>query len=158
MGGKFLVSDPETESELVLEFVELKEPVKKVSGAGYFGYADFRVDGGEEGQLYEMGFCVRVDGGNIMVTRDNRMGNVFGSKGWVKITSPTSLEVGMRGGDPRTMLVDPIDPVRANVEGFAAAIAGEMPYRFTNAQMIHDVAVLDAIKCSLISGKREVVL
>ena len=96
--------------------------------------------------------------GNIMVTRDNRMGNVFGSKGWVKITSPTSLEVGMRGGDPRTMLVDPIDPVRANVEGFAAAIAGEMPYRFTNAQMIHDVAVLDAIKCSLISGKREVVL
>jgi len=69
MGGKFLVSDPETESELVLEFVELKEPVKKVSGAGYFGYADFRVDGGEQGQLYEMGFWVRVDGSNIMVTR-----------------------------------------------------------------------------------------
>jgi predicted dehydrogenase len=96
--------------------------------------------------------------GNVMVTRDNRMGNVFGSQGWVKMTSPTSLEIAMRGGDPKTMQVDPIDPVRANVEGFAAAIAGETPYRFTNAQMIHDVAALDAIKRSLISGKREAVL
>jgi len=96
--------------------------------------------------------------GNVMVTRDNRMGNVFGSKGWVKMTSPGSLEIAMRGGDPKTMPVDPVDPVRANMEGFAAAIAGDTPYRFTNAQMIHDVAALDAVKRSLISGKREAVL
>jgi predicted dehydrogenase len=96
--------------------------------------------------------------GNVMVTRDNRMGNVFGSKGWVKMTSPGSLEIAMRDGSPKTMAVDPIDPVRANVEGFAAAITGETVYRFTNAQMIHDVAALDAIKRSLISGKREEVL
>jgi hypothetical protein len=43
------------------------------------------------------------------------------------------------------------------MEGFAAAIAGTTPYRFDNAQMIHDVAALDAIKRSLISGKREAV-
>lgn len=96
--------------------------------------------------------------GNVMVTRDNRMGNVFGSKGWVKMTSPGSLEIAMRDGSAKTMAVDPVDPVRANVEGFAAAIAGETVYRFTNAQMIHDVAALDAIKRSLISGKREAVL
>jgi predicted dehydrogenase len=95
--------------------------------------------------------------GNVMVTRDNRMGNVFGSKGWVKMTSPTSVEIAMRGGDPKVMNVDPVDPVRANMEGFAAAIAGTTPYRFDNAQMIHDVAALDAIKRSLISGKREAV-
>lgn len=93
--------------------------------------------------------------GNVMVTRDNRMGNVFGSKGWVKIISPASLQIAMRGGDPKTMEVDPVDPIRANVEGFAAAIAGTEPYRFTNAQMIHDVAALDAIKLSLKTGKRE---
>jgi len=95
--------------------------------------------------------------GNVMVTRDNRMGNVFGSKGWAKMISPTTVQVAMRGGDPKYMEVDPVDPVRANVEGFAAAIAGTEPYRFTNAQMIHDVAALDAIKLSLKSGKREAV-
>jgi len=95
--------------------------------------------------------------GNVMVTRDNRMGNVFGSKGWAKMISPTTVQVAMRGGDPKNMEVDPVDPVRANVEGFAAAIAGTEPYRFTNAQMIHDVAALDAIKLSLKSGKREAV-
>lgn len=96
--------------------------------------------------------------GNVMLTRDNRMGNVFGSKGWVKMTSRTSLQIAMRGGDPKTMEVDPVDPVRANVEGFAAAVAGTAPYRFTNAQMIHDVAALDAMARSIKSGKREAVL
>lgn len=96
--------------------------------------------------------------GNVMLTRDNRMGNVFGSRGWVKMTSPASLEIAMRGGDPKTMEVDPADPVRANVEGFAAAVAGTTPYRFTNAQMIHDVAALDAMARSIKSGKRETVL
>lgn len=96
--------------------------------------------------------------GNVMLTRDNRMSNVFGSKGWVKMTSPTSLEIAMRGGDPKTIEVDPVDPVRANVEGFAAAVAGTAPYRFTNAQMVHDVAALDAMARSIKSGKREAVL
>ena len=67
-------------------------------------------------------------------------------------------QVGAAGlGCGRVDPVDPVDPVRANVEGFAAAIAGTEPYRFTNAQMIHDVAALDAIKLSLKSGKREAV-
>lgn len=95
--------------------------------------------------------------GNVMVTRDNRMGNVFGSKGWVKMTSPTSVQIAMRGGDPKTMELDPVDPIRANMEGFADAIAGTAPYKFTNQQMIHDVAALDAMALSLKSGKRETV-
>jgi predicted dehydrogenase len=96
--------------------------------------------------------------GNIMVTRDNRMGNVLGSKGWVKMTSPTSVQIAMRGGDPKTMELDPVDPVRANMEGFADAIAGTAPYKFTNQQMIHDVAALDAMALSIKSGKRESVV
>ncbi|MDA0787780.1 MAG: Gfo/Idh/MocA family oxidoreductase [Proteobacteria bacterium] len=95
--------------------------------------------------------------GNVMVTHDNRMGNVFGSKGWVKMAGPASVEIAMRGEDPKTMQLDPVDPVRANMEGFADAIAGREPYRFTNAQMIDDVAALDAMALSLKSGKRETV-
>lgn len=95
--------------------------------------------------------------GNVMVTRDNRMGNVFGSKGWAKMMSPTSVQIAMRGGDPKTMELDPVDPIRANVAGFADAIAGTAPYKFTNQQMIHDVAALDAMALSLKSGKRELV-
>ena len=93
--------------------------------------------------------------GNVMVTHDNRMGNVFGSKGWAKMTSPTSVQIAMRGEDPKTMELDPVDPIRANMEGFADAIAGVAPYKFTNQQMIHDVAALDAMALSLKSGKRE---
>jgi len=69
MGGTFKVHDPETESDLVLDFVEMKMPINKVEGSGYFGYADFRVNDGEADQLYEMGFWVRADGGHVMVTR-----------------------------------------------------------------------------------------
>ncbi len=69
MGGVFKLHDPETESDLVLNFVEMKLPVNNVEGTGYFGYADFRVDGGDADQLYELGFWVRVDGGHVMVTR-----------------------------------------------------------------------------------------
>ena len=96
--------------------------------------------------------------GNVMVTRDNRMGNVLGSRGWAKMTSPATIEIAMRGGDPKTMQLDLIDPVRANMEGFADAIAGRAAYRFTNQQMIHDVAVLDAMGLSIKSGKREPVV
>lgn len=93
--------------------------------------------------------------GNIMVTRDNRMGNVLGSRGWVKMTSPSSVQVAMRGGDPKTMELDFVDPVRANMEGFADAIAGRGDYLITPEQMIHDVATLDAMAVSIKSGRRE---
>ncbi len=44
------------------------------------------------------------------------------------------------------------------MEGFADAIAGVADYKFTTDQMIHDVAVLEAINRSLVSGKREKVV
>ncbi len=93
--------------------------------------------------------------GNVMVTAQTRMLNVLGSKGWVKATGPNTLLIGMRGEEPETVELDPVDPVRANVEGFADAIAGTAAYRFTNADMIQDVAALDAVARSLKSGQRE---
>jgi len=93
--------------------------------------------------------------GNVMVTAPTRSLAVFGSKGWVRLTGMDVFTVAMRGQEPKTVPVADINPVRANMEGFADAIAGRAPYRFTNQQMIHDVAALDAIARSLKSGKRE---
>ncbi len=96
--------------------------------------------------------------GNIMVTPISRMLNVFGSEGWAKVMAPDELEISALDGTTQTRKVEAVNPVRANMEGFADAIAGVDNYKFTTDQMIHDVAVLDAIDRSLISGKREPVL
>ena len=96
--------------------------------------------------------------GNIMVTPISRMLNVFGSEGWAKVVAPDELEISALDGTTQTRKVEAVNPVRANMEGFADAIAGIDNYKFTTDQMIHDVAVLAAIDRSLISGKREPVL
>ncbi len=93
--------------------------------------------------------------GNIMVTPNSRMLNVFGSDAWAKVISPSELEVSRTNGTTEIRKVEVINPVRANMEGFADAIAGVADYKFTTDQMIHDVAVLEAINRSLVSGKRE---
>ena len=96
--------------------------------------------------------------GNIMVTPISRMLNVFGSEGWAKVVGMDAIEISMVDGSTETRKVTAVNPVKANMEGFADAIAGTADYKFTTDQMIHDVAVLAAIERSLASGKREPVL
>jgi predicted dehydrogenase len=86
---------------------------------------------------------------NSTVTARSRMLNLYGSKGWAKMLSPTELEVCMRGGQPEIRTLEAVDIVRANMECFADAIAGRATYRFTTDQMIHDVEALDAMARSL---------
>jgi len=93
--------------------------------------------------------------GNIMVTPSSRMLNVYGSEGWVKVVDHDKIEICTVDGNPELKKVSAINPVKANMEGFADSIAGTDDYKFTNEQMIHDVAVLAAIERSLVSGKRE---
>ncbi len=93
--------------------------------------------------------------GNIMVTPISRMLNVFGSDGWVKVKGADAVEISLADGSTETRQVEAVNPVRANMEGFADAIAGTDDYKFTTDQMIHDAAILAAIERSLISGKRE---
>lgn len=93
--------------------------------------------------------------GNIMVTPISRMLNVFGSDAWAKVLSPGELEISRTDGSTEIRKVEAVNPVKANMEGFADAIAGRADYKFTPDQMIHDVEVLSAIDRSLISGKRE---
>jgi predicted dehydrogenase len=96
--------------------------------------------------------------GNIMVTPISRMLNVFGSEGWAKVVGMDAIEISMVDGSTETRQVTAVNPVQANMEGFADAIAGTADYKFTTDQMIHDVAALAAIERSLVSGKREPVL
>jgi len=93
--------------------------------------------------------------GNIMVTPQNRMMNVFGSEAWAKVRGLDAIDITRRDGSTEVRTVEAVDPVRANMEGFADAIAGRAPYKFTTDQMIHDVAALVAIERSLASGRRE---
>ena len=96
--------------------------------------------------------------GNIMVTPISRMLNVFGSEAWAKVVGTDTIEISRVDGSTEMRKVTAVNPVQANMEGFADAIAGTADYKFTTDQMIHDVAVLAAIERSLASGKREQVL
>ena len=96
--------------------------------------------------------------GNIMVTPISRMLNVYGSEAWAKVVGTDTIEISKVDGSAETRKVDAVNPVRANMEAFADAIAGIADYKFTTDQMIHDVAVLAAVERSLSSGKREQVL
>ena len=68
-GGTFIIHDFETNQEVRLDFVDLNETFHNVEGQGYFAYGNFRAVEGEAGQLYEVGFWIRVQGGRPMVTR-----------------------------------------------------------------------------------------
>lgn len=79
---------------------------------------------------------------------------VHGSKAAVTVAGPTLAEFGVEApslapGQPpaasiRETLAD-FDTVRAELDAFARAVAGEAPYPITPAEMIHGVAVLEAI-------------
>lgn len=55
-------------------------------------------------------------------------------------------------GARTTRSYDAIDTVRLNLEAWAAAVAGEAPYRYTREQLLDNVRVLDAIVRSAAEG------
>jgi predicted dehydrogenase len=96
---------------------------------------------------------------------------VFGSKGWLRLEGVTHV-VGASSQERRTRLFGackfqpvkgearvwqaaPTDSVRAALEAFAAAAAGGAAFPITHDQMIHGVAVTEAIIRSAASSKVE---
>ena len=87
----------------------------------------------------------------------------FGSKGWVESRAKQHMQAG--GGTELVLMADdgppslqtwpPIDTVRANIEAFAAAISGRGSNPYGDEQMIHAVAVLEAIVRSIGSTRPE---
>ncbi len=85
---------------------------------------------------------------------------LFGDQMWVEARDEghpqhggkTTFVLCGKDGVPQARVFDGKDPVRANLEEWAAAVAGEGDYRFTDAQKIGNVAVLEAIARSVESG------
>ena len=63
-------------------------------------------------------------------------------------------QVMARTGEPhRTESYEWTDTVVANLEAFAAAIAGEADYPYTAEQMVHNIEVLEAVTLSAEQGE-----
>ena len=58
---------------------------------------------------------------------------------------PSTLILQHRDGRTETRQYPWLDTVRANYEAFAQAVEGGRPYRFTDAQKVGNIAVLEAI-------------
>ena len=90
---------------------------------------------------------------------------VFGSKGWIDIRDKAHVEApdgwivtsAMAGEKIVTAEVPPAEPVKDNLISFARAVRGAEAYPITAAHLIDNIALLEAVFKSALSGKIEVV-
>lgn len=93
---------------------------------------------------------------------------VYGSKGRAELQgqdpdfrftpAPDAMPAGrLRATEPEIVEFGRFNPLKAELEGFAAAIAGVRPYPITSAEILHGVAAFEAIVRSAASGRPETV-
>jgi predicted dehydrogenase len=90
---------------------------------------------------------------------------VFGSKGWIDIRDKAHVEApagwivtsAFAGGPITTVEVPPAEPVKDNLVAFARAVRGTAPYPITADQLVNNIALLEAVFASALSGKIEAV-
>jgi predicted dehydrogenase len=88
---------------------------------------------------------------------------VYGSKGWIDIRDKAHVEApdgwivtsAMAGGPITTVEVPPAEPVKDNLVCFARAVRGAESYPITAAHLVDNIALLDAVFASALSGKVE---
>jgi predicted dehydrogenase len=89
---------------------------------------------------------------------------VFGSHAWAEARETQHVDPGgtthfyvRRRGDAEQTRVDfePASPVKAGYEHWADAVAGRADYRFTNAERLGNVAILEALVRSAETGRPE---
>jgi predicted dehydrogenase len=88
--------------------------------------------------------------------------SLFGDKAWAEVRETTNVDdpapahLTWRGLDleihDRTYKVT--DTVRANLHEWADAVEGRREYRFTDAQKLHNIEILEAIVASATTGER----
>lgn len=87
--------------------------------------------------------------------------HVYGSDGWVEVRNATHPDTPggvtdwlhcRKGGTPQAEQLPWTDAVVANLDAFAAAVAGTASYPFTPAEMIGNIAVFEAIVAAAASG------
>lgn len=89
--------------------------------------------------------------------------SVFGDRGWAEVRETTNVDdpapaqLTWRGVDMaiHTRTFDHTDTVRMNLHAWAGAIAGEGEYRFTDAEKLHNVQILEAIVRSAADRSRQ---
>ena len=86
---------------------------------------------------------------------------VFGSEGWVEARDSahpeyggvTTLTLCRKGGNPESRTMAPSNTVLDNLGSFADAITGHGKYIQTQKEMIENIALLEAVTQSAVSGK-----
>jgi predicted dehydrogenase len=86
---------------------------------------------------------------------------IFGSNAWVEardtarpeVEGITYLTLCRAGGEPETREMPSVNTVVVNLDAFADAVSGHAPYPFTAEEMVHNIAVLEAISRSVDSGQ-----
>ena len=100
----------------------------------------------------------------VSATPDYARFAVFGSHAWAEARETQHVDPGgtthfyvRRRGDADQTRIDfePASPVRAGYEHWADAVAGRADYRFSNAERLGNVAILEALVVSSESGRPE---
>ena len=79
--------------------------------------------------------------------------HVFGTDGSAEVLGETDLVLRMAGKPPQRLALEPVDSVRAELEAFADAAEGRMPYPIPHEQMLATVSAFEATVRSLESRK-----
>ncbi|MCF7700900.1 Gfo/Idh/MocA family protein [Loktanella sp. M215] len=88
---------------------------------------------------------------------------VYGSKGWIDIRDKAHVESpdgwivtsAMAGGPIETVEIGKAEPVKDNLVAFARAVRGTETYPITGDHLVNNIALLEAVFASAISGKIE---
>lgn len=71
--------------------------------------------------------------------------HAFGRYASAEVVSRTELILRKSGAEPRRFSFPPVDSVRVNLEAFADAVAGRLPYPIATSEMLATVAAFEAI-------------
>lgn len=90
---------------------------------------------------------------------------VYGSKGWIDVRDKAHVEspdgwivtTGLAGEKITTVEVPPAEPVKDNLVAFARAVRGKAAYPITADHLINNIALLEAVFTSALSGRLEIV-
>lgn len=90
---------------------------------------------------------------------------VFGSKGWIDIRDKAHVEApdgwvvtsAMAGKPIKTVEIGKAEPVKDNLVSFSRAVRGQETYAVTGEHLVNNIALLEAIFKSALSGQIETV-
>ncbi len=132
--------------------IELMGPVEALHATGLHLATDLdvadtssvmlRFTGGGSGLLTAIG-----------ITPEFARLHFFGTEGWMEMRGASRLEIKPREGEATVMEFPVFDALRAQLEVFAAAAAGQAAYPVSPDQAIARVAAVEAMAKSARSGK-----